>query len=133
MALDKERDTRDYLYGRLLALAENIESWALNESGENRPTTAARYFAQFAAQPYHTWKIIYERLQPYIMKLERKASSRIKLIDEVMAMFDTDDYLSNKQLSGEYLLGYHNQRLALVPKENKNNENNKQNEGEENE
>ena len=28
MALDKERRTRDYLYGRLLTIAQNVERWA---------------------------------------------------------------------------------------------------------
>ena len=29
MALDGKENTRDYLYGRLLALADSFEQWAL--------------------------------------------------------------------------------------------------------
>jgi len=118
MALEETRRTRDYLYGRLLAVGENIESWALNESGENRPTSASRYFAQFAAQPYRTWLTIEKSIKPYIDKLEGKATGRIRLIDEIMNMFDYDDFVSNRQLSGEFLLGYHTQRRALYEKNN---------------
>ena len=39
MALDPNRKTRDYLYGRLLALAESLEEWALNKAGEDRQQT----------------------------------------------------------------------------------------------
>lgn len=34
MALEKDRTARDYLYGRLLAVAEKIEEVALNVGGE---------------------------------------------------------------------------------------------------
>lgn len=128
MLLDENRNTRDYLYGRLLAIAENIEEWALSNAGEKRATTASRYFTQFASNPYKTWGIIYSQLQPYIAKLEGKASGRIKMIDEIMGKFSPEDYLSNKKLSGEYLLGYHNQRQALHQKKaEQNTENNSEN------
>jgi len=130
MALEETRETRDYLYGRLLALAESIEGWAIKDSGETRPTSASRYFAQFAAQPYRTWLIIEKSIQPYIDKLKGKAKGREILIDEVMNMFDYDDFASNRQLSGEFLLGYHTQRRALYDKAD-NDKTNENNEGDE--
>jgi CRISPR-associated protein Csd1 len=42
MALEPDRVSRDYLYGRLLAIADNIENYALSLAGEKRDTTAAR-------------------------------------------------------------------------------------------
>jgi len=118
MALEETRKTRDYLYGRLLAVAESIESWAINESGETRPTSANRYFAQFAAQPHRTWLTIEKNIQPYIDKLKGKAKGREILMDDIMNMFVTEDFLSNTQLSGEFLLGYHTQRRAIYEKNN---------------
>ncbi|MGL4448668.1 MAG: type I-C CRISPR-associated protein Cas8c/Csd1 [Aeromonas sp.] len=41
MALEQARVSRDYLYGRLLAIAENIESQALFVAGETRDTIRA--------------------------------------------------------------------------------------------
>lgn len=56
MALEETRNTRDYLYGRLLAVAEYIERTALDAAGEkNRPTNAERLMQRFADQPYATW------------------------------------------------------------------------------
>ncbi len=70
MALEKERDTRDYLYGRLLAIAERIEEMALYVAGESRPTTAARLMQRFADHPCSTWRTIEMALQPYMQRLQ---------------------------------------------------------------
>ncbi|NCB77314.1 MAG: type I-C CRISPR-associated protein Cas8c/Csd1 [Negativicutes bacterium] len=110
MPLDKERKTRDYLYGRLLAVAERLEEGALRRTGEKRPTNAARYMQQFASRPYKTWMQIEVALTPYILRLGSRASWYKKMMDEIMESFDIEDYVSDKPLSGEYLLGYHCQR-----------------------
>ena len=110
MPLDKERKTRDYLYGRLLAVAERLEEGALWRTGEKRPTNAARYMQQFASRPYKTWMQIEVALTPYILRLGSSASWYKKMMDEIMESFDIEDYISDKPLSGEYLLGYHCQR-----------------------
>ena len=47
MALEETRTTRDYLYGRLLALADSLEEWALSEAKEGRQTNAARLMQRF--------------------------------------------------------------------------------------
>lgn len=39
-----------------------------------------------------------------------------KIFDEVYALFSHEDFKSDKILSGEYLLGYHCQRLELQKK-----------------
>jgi CRISPR-associated protein Csd1 len=38
------------------------------------------------------------------------------MIDEVIASFTPDDFIRDKRLSGEFLLGYHSQRDALRSK-----------------
>jgi len=113
MALDENRKTRDYLYGRLLALAEGLEQWALKKAGEDRQTTAARLMQRFADHPYTTWRTIELALGPYKARLGGKSLKRQRLISEVTAMFAPDDFISDKKLSGEFLLGYHCQREAL--------------------
>ena len=57
MALQTDYNSRDYLYGRLLAVAEDIERLALYIAGEKRNTTAQRYMQQFANRPFTTWFI----------------------------------------------------------------------------
>lgn len=117
MALDPNRNTRDYLYGRLLAIADRIEGRALGLSKEKRDTNAARYMQQFAVRPYKTWMQIELALAPYLARLGGRAKNLKNLLDEVMSMFDPiGEFKNDKPLSGEFLLGYHCQREKLKPK-----------------
>lgn len=113
MALDENRRSRDYLYGRLLALADSLEEWALNEAGENRQTNAARLMQRFAERPYSTWRTIELALGPYKARLGAKGRRRANQITEVMNMFVPDEFTDDRKLSGEFLLAYHSQRQAL--------------------
>ncbi len=119
MALDENRKTREYLYGRLLALAESLEQWALNKSGERRPTNAERLMQRFADHPYTTWRNIELALSPYKARLGGKSMKRQQLISRVIAMFNSVDFTNDKRMSGEFLLGYHCQRDALRNDDNK--------------
>jgi CRISPR-associated protein Csd1 len=114
MTLEDDRTTRDYLYGRLLAIAERIEEIALRVGGENRPTTAARMMQRFADRPFSTWRNIELSLQPYMQRLQGTRAgflvNRKKEMDKVLATFRPDDFTSKKPLSGEFLLGYHCQK-----------------------
>lgn len=117
MALDENRKTRDYLYGRLLALADSLEQWALQKAGEARQTTAARLMQRFADHPYSTWRTIELALGPYKARLGNQSLKRQNMISEVIALFTPDDFINDKKLSGEFLLGYHCQREALWNKD----------------
>ena len=116
LALEVDRRSRDYLYGRLLALADSIEEWALNESGEQRQTNAVRLMQRFSERPFSTWKIIELSLAPYKARLGNRGRRRVNEISEVMDLFETEDFISDKKLSGEFLLGYHCQKQALWKK-----------------
>jgi CRISPR-associated protein Csd1 len=119
MALDRERNTRDYLYGRLLALAEHLESRALYVGGEKRATNAEKLMQRFADRPQSTWLILETGLTPYKVRLSTKRPGFLHTmtqeIDAVVDAFDTDDFVSDQRLTGEFLLGYHCQRSALRP------------------
>ena len=115
MGLEPQRNSRDYLYGRLLAIAEHIEERALYVGGENRDTTAARLMQRFSDRPFATWLTVEKALTPYKTRLQSKRPpflhQMMTLLDEVHGLFLPGDYESDKRLSGEYLLGYHCQRL----------------------
>lgn len=95
MALDEERTTRDYLFGRLLAIAERIEDAALSIAKETRDTTAAKLMARFADRPSSTWRVIETALPPYKARLRANWPGYLvnmeKLLDQVMAKFAADD------------------------------------------
>lgn len=117
MSLEESRTTRDYLFGRLLAIAEDIEHHALRLADEERPTNAAKLMQRFADHPCSTWRSIELALAPYKTRLRVKRPSlllkREKLLDAVVGMFSTEDFTIDRKLSGEFLLGYHCQRAAL--------------------
>ena len=122
MALDRDRKTRDYLYGRLLALAERMEGIALNVADEKRETNAGKLMQRFSERPYSTWLTIETSLTPYKVRLRAKRPGFLhnveKEIDEVACSFGAEDFLSDRRLTGEFLLGYHCQRAALRFKAN---------------
>lgn len=114
VTLDKENKERDYLFGRLLAIADVLERRALGPD-ENRSSNAIRYMNSFSKSPARTWKTIQESLQPYQARLGTKSRYLSSLIDEVASQIDYADF-NNKPLSGKYLLGFYSQRHELYQK-----------------
>ena len=117
LELDKNCRNRSYLFGRLLAVADRLESHAryLQEGKSDtnkRPTNAVRYMSAFASKPMRTWKLIYGQLSPYIQRLNG-AEWYQQQIDEIMSTFEAEAF-SDKALDGRYTLGYSLQRRALT-------------------
>ncbi|SET81317.1 type I-C CRISPR-associated protein Cas8c/Csd1 [Enterocloster lavalensis] len=116
VALDKNCNDRNYLYGRLLAVADRVE-YRTYDKDDRRETNAQRYMAIFAQRPMHTWKVLEEKLQPYWVRL--KPGERIvykKLIEEINDKFTVESYEKDESLNGLYLLGFHSQALDLRQK-----------------
>lgn len=117
MTLETERTSRDYLYGRLLAIAEHIEGRALYVAGESRDPNAARLMQRFADHPASTWRSIELSLVPYKTRLRTKRPSFLhkmeERFDEIVAAFKQGDFVDDRRLSGEFLLGYHCERQTL--------------------
>ena len=126
MELDKTCRDRGYLFGRLLAIADRLESHAryLQEGRtggtEKRPTNAVRYMSAFASKPLRTWAQIYNQLNPYIQRLNG-AEWYQRQIDEIMSLFEADA-LDDRPLDGKYLLGYSLQRRALISRDDNQNQ-----------
>lgn len=120
MSLDQNLKSRDYLYGRLLAIADYLEKSAMSDSEQSRPTNAMRLMACFSEHPYSTWRNLYNQLNPYRVRLasNNPGLSVIleKLMSEVINLFSQEDYSSNRPLSGEYLLGFYCQKQSFYTK-----------------
>lgn len=116
VALDETNNSRDYLFGRLLAVADVLERNALGE--ETRASNAIRYMNAFSQHPARTWKTIQDCLQPYQAKLGTKATYWSKIIDDVASRIAAEDF-NNKPLSEVYLLGFYSQRHELYQKKTK--------------
>ncbi|MEN8715993.1 MAG: type I-C CRISPR-associated protein Cas8c/Csd1 [Verrucomicrobiales bacterium] len=119
MSLDTERNSRDYLYGRLLAVADVLEQAALSKE-ENRPTNSARMMQRFSMRPFTTWTTLYERLEPYRRRLKANKPGLLHRyeteLDAIKNLFVVEDFRDDTKLDGEYLLSYHCQRSALYTK-----------------
>jgi CRISPR-associated protein Csd1 len=117
MSLEESRTSRDYLYGRLLAIADHLEQRALHIANESRDTNAARLMQRFSEHPSSTWLNIKLGLIPYEARLRANRPGVLvrlqTLLDEVMNQFKGEDYNDDSRLSGEFLLGFHCQRSAL--------------------
>ena len=117
MALDLNETNRSYLFGRLLAVADSVEGMALRDMKVDRLTAAMRYMDALSKRPAKTWMTIEKGLAPYFAKL--KPGQRIyyeKIINSIMDMFQSGDYEKHQGLDERYLLGYHNQRQAIMKK-----------------
>lgn len=118
MSLDRNRNSRDYLYGRLLAIGEAIEQRVLRKADEKRLTRAETLMQRFSQRPFSTWKTIRESLVPYIKRLKSSASREDNEelnfyddeIQQISDLFIHDDFVLDKPLTGEYLLGYYCQK-----------------------
>ena len=121
MAYDPNCNDRSYLYGCLLAIADKAESDTYDK-GESRVTNARRLWSAFAARPFQTWKIIEERLEPYLEKNLSAMSWYTQKINEIMAKMSPEDFADNSKLSPLYLIGFHHYNALLWKKNNENNE-----------
>lgn len=108
MSLSRSKPDRDYLYGRLLAVAHKVEydTFEDKERGK-RETNAERFMNRMVRQPASTWMNINERLRPYWKKLH--PGRRIEYEKEMQAIYDLfgpGEYAGEKRLGEEFLLGY---------------------------
>ena len=106
------------MYGRLLAIADHLEAFALYVAKEKpRDTSAARMMHRFSDRPFSTWRTIELALAPYKARLRVSRGGFLfkmdQLLDGVMCSFAANDFTLDDPLSGEFLLGYHCQRQAL--------------------
>lgn len=115
--LEPERRDRDYLYGRLLAVADKIESSARYKQGkareDDRATNAIRYMTAFSQHPFRTWNMLFtQQLNPYIQQLNG-AGWYLNLIGDIKQLFESGAFESDSSLDGRYLLGFFAQRQEL--------------------
>lgn len=117
MPLEPDRNSRDYLFGRLLAYAEHIEGRALYLAGEKRDTHAAKLMQRFADHPSSTWRQINGQLGPAKSRLRSRSPGYLhqleQQVDHIFEQFQGDDFTADRKLTAEFLLGYHCQRAAL--------------------
>lgn len=121
MGLDKDCSDRSYVFGRILACAEQVERHGQRLSGADanmRVTNAERLMAVFTKRPKHTTDLLHTKLRPYLDRIRTKSNydssaylTMLSLLDRLGPEAFTDEPLSEK-----YLLGYASQKLAFMEK-----------------
>lgn len=114
--LNKSCADRSYLFGRLLAVANYAERLTFTENDKGRETNAIRFMSDFVNAPATTWELIFQKLQPYLKKLNRNnafvGEIYRKEIEEIVTMIAEEDF-TDARLGNKYLLGFSAQSAAL--------------------
>ncbi|MDO5595005.1 MAG: type I-C CRISPR-associated protein Cas8c/Csd1 [Eubacteriales bacterium] len=121
MALDKNCSDRSYLFGRLLAVAEAVESSTYRTEKDQRETNAMRMQKAFALRPMSTWRFLEEKLESYYKQLKPGLRQYYrKMTQEIMDKLSVSGSSLNQKLDDIYLLGYYHQRAYRNEKPNQN-------------
>lgn len=106
--VDETIDDRSYLFGRILACAEQIERRVQSQTGETRPTNAERLRLVFVQRPAKTTALLQQKLTPYLNRMRANGVShdkRYSTLQELVGRLGAENY-TNKPLNELYLLGY---------------------------
>lgn len=124
MKLNKNNSDRSYLFGRLLAVLEQVER-STYDRGETRETNAIRLQSAYVNHPMQTWENLQQVTAPYFQKLTPGLREYYKnMIAEITETFrDEDEAIMNQSLRETYLLGYYLQRAELNRKKDGGKEN----------
>jgi len=129
--ISSDRQTRSYLYGRLLAAYEKLEQDVLNsrvsDNKNRRPTNAERFWNAYNRMPAKTLMILENKIRPYkdiLIKLNNKSFSNYdRIIQNIMCeLRKLDNYESekNRPLDEDFIFGYYAQKQEFyIKKEEK--------------
>lgn len=122
MSLDRESKNVSYLFGRLLAVMDRIEDYALylkdKENKNRRDTNAKRLWSAYVSRPFSTFNNLRSNIQPYLSSLNGGTRKRFEdEITEIINGLDLQKDNLNKPLQPEYLLGFYHERKELIEKD----------------
>ena len=118
--VNPKEESLAYLCGRMLAVADALEKRTYtNEERKNRTTCAMRYFTKFSEHPCQTWEIISKMLAPYMAKLGGLAAYYQKMLAEISAKIDPEEFKAAKNLDGRLALGFYAQQNLMRPNKDK--------------
>lgn len=138
MELDRNCRDRNYLYGRLMAVAEKIEidtykdEYGNVKEDEVRMTNSARFMNSVIEKPYASWGYVEKRLGPYMEKIMKKSYGLYAYyrneLGEIHTKFKPGEYEENKPLEPFFFMGYYGEQQRLYTPKDKNDKNSDNNE-----
>lgn len=122
--VDKNNMNRSYLFGRLLALYEIIESGTFDiDTNNSRVTNASKFWTSYTNNPENIMQILEEKIKPYEKRLRiEKAGLYFKIQkekEEIITNLDeyTSEKKSNKRLSYQFIYGYYSERKFIFTRQ----------------
>ncbi len=121
-----------YLLGRILAVYDGIEQYALNIQKEDRPTNAMRLYVPFQEHPFLTLSTLDKKIRPYVEKLGKRCeyllTMKQDLMEELLAEIDDKNFQRLQNLDAYFVLGFDCQRNEIKRINTERKEKNKQKE-----
>lgn len=118
MTLNRAETDRSYLYGRLLGIADDVESKALelkrrkNSNVSDRMTTALRFFTNFAERPATTWtRILQSLIRSSFPQIKNEEQIYYKQEIKEISNF-LNDLNDDQPLNNSYVKGFMHQQVA---------------------
>ncbi|HHU65475.1 type I-C CRISPR-associated protein Cas8c/Csd1 [Streptococcus sp.] len=128
--LNHEIQDRDYLFGRLLAIYELLETqrYKIDGDSQERVTNAERYWTAYTGQPAKMMNHLENKVKPYeeALKLNRPGifnklnNERREVIELLSSKFMTKDF--NQPLDYKFIFGYYAEKKYFYTKQNKESE-----------
>ena len=115
MEIDTKKRDRSYIFGQILACAEQVERYAQNLSSDDKRTTnAERMQVSFVQHPAKTTCLLQSKLVPYLNRIRAKngSSRRYQQMLDLIAELGEENF-TDAPLNELYLLGYATQLLAF--------------------
>ncbi len=113
MSTDKNNNLA-YNCGRLLAVADEIERYALKSKDSSRTTNAMRYFNSFSHNPCKVWGVITRKLATYIDMLGKSGDYLQNLLSQISKEIDSDEFQNVRNLDGRMALGFYTQKKEIL-------------------
>lgn len=110
VTLDVNACDRDYLYGRLFAVACKLETDATQKSSDFG--NVFRLMNRFVLRPFATWPTLYLKLIPYLDGLDNTEYYQ-RLFGQIESLFRPEDRVDMRSLSYRFLIGYSAQTREL--------------------
>ncbi len=128
MDMDVLQKDRSYQFGRLLAVYEYVEQYALSKDEKNkgRQTSAVKLWQAYVNHPASTWKILEQQVNPYYLKIaipcqKRPREAKEEIVEQLLQLNMEPEELDSG-LSYLYLIGYYHQRAKLYKKKDQSDE-----------
>lgn len=117
--LNEMNKSRDYLYGRLLAVIELIETTA---TSNDKITNAEKLWATYMQSPQKTYGILIKRIRPYMDRLKKNNKyyyyydAMLTELTNAINELNLSSGQQNSRLNEDFIFGYYAQKKQAYTK-----------------